>query len=376
MTDATATGQRSLSALKAVGGSFVVATAAFVTLGTLGAIQQRDRKAVRDSAARSHQEAFSSQLLLLPLPPTGEPVVAPSLVPSSSRAPTSEPSNSGQPSVAPSSDPTGSAGPSLSPSWSPTETSEPSDAPSSVPSSRPSLRPSTSGAPSFKPSAVPSLSLAPTRTPTWGPTDSPTKAPSLFPTWEPSQQPTSRPSSLLDSISPGGRFYLRLHWEAGYFWQETFEEGWFCMACAICSEDYFDEHCHIEPHCKEGMTLSLVNCGDEKRLHKYSTELTLATRGNLFADTELEGEQIKVASADLCLDRTGNRGVTLERCDPSRREQRFLGLRPGGQKMEIVPSGKDGRCLSQHHHPRQGERIYVEECYKARKADTNYWSTL
>lgn len=124
------------------------------------------------------------------------------------------------------------------------------------------------------------------------------------------------------------------------------------------------------------MTLSLVNCGEQKRLHKYSPHFTLVTEGNLFATPELEGGQIKVASADLCLDRTGNREVTLERCDPSRGEQRFLGFRPGGQKMEIVPSGKDEHCLSQHHHPRQGERIYVEECYKARKADTSYWSTL
>jgi hypothetical protein len=45
----------------------------------------------------------------------------------------------------------------------------------------------------------------------------------------------SRRTSLLSS-----GFCLKLRWQRGYYWQESFEETWWCMSCGIdgrCKED-------------------------------------------------------------------------------------------------------------------------------------------
>ena len=93
----------------------------------------------------------------------------------------------------------------------------------------------------------------------------------------------------------------------------------------------------------------------------------------------LAGDQIKIANNNLCLSLEGSRLIRLERCNSSKKEQRFL-FDTDGIGFEIAPTRKsksDGRvvdkCLTQHHHPRDGERIYSEICRLARISDTNLW---
>ncbi|KAL7539790.1 hypothetical protein ACHAXR_009605 [Thalassiosira sp. AJA248-18] len=356
-----------------VGGSLVVTAAALTVLGILDSTDLL-RNTNDQNDDEKDAEALSRQYpneLLLPLPPTTSPVIRPSTTPSSSTAPSQSPSISTAPSEQPSSRPTATGRPSSMPSVSPSITSNPTDHPSSLPSVIPS------GTPSMRPSNLPTVSSEPTHYPT----TSPTKSPSV--------RPTNKPTDLIFSISSTGTFGLRLHWEPGFMWQESPDEAFFCMACAWCDDNIFDEHCDIQSFCEENMSLALVNCHPNKRnSSKRRMEITTFTLGKrssgLFGvGNSFAGDQIQVYGTNLCLHRIGTRAIFLQQCDAASAEQRFLGFRSGGQAMELLPEGsfkKNGiefdRCLTQHHHPRQGERIYADECRKARNSDTNLWSTF
>jgi len=181
---------------------------------------------------------------------------------------------------------------------------------------------------------------------------------------------------------------------------------YFCMACAWCSVTRFRDHCDIKNTCEEGMELALIKCEPNKgknprRRKKLSTTFTLLETDNgggtgLFADyapsKKFVGSQIQVVDTNrdpainngtsLCLERKRTRNIALTPCDASVERQRFTGFNATGQGMEIYPEGifsKNGvsyeRCLTQHHHPRQGERVYAEKCRKARNSKTNKWSS-
>ena len=164
------------------------------------------------------------------------------------------------------------------------------------------------------------------------------------------------------------------------------------MACAKCDENIFDEKCDIKKDCREDMMIATVDCKPDKRRRKnryrqYAATFTLVGRSSngLFDVTNgLEGDQIQVHGTNLCLHREKTRAILLKQCNASEPNQRFLGFRTGGQEMELLPFpgtfSKNGiqfeRCITQHHHPRQGERIFAETCEKSRKTDTSKWSTL
>jgi hypothetical protein len=172
------------------------------------------------------------------------------------------------------------------------------------------------------------------------------------------------------------------------------------MACARCNADRSWEECAIQRECEEGMMLALVDCEGEherrarggknagrKRESPGAAAFTLAAEGSALFDAGghgLEGRRLQVQGADLCLHGEAQRHIVLRRCDAVAQEQRFLGVRPGGQAMELSPlvggtfrrnGTEHGRCLTQHHHPKHGERIYAGACDKARRSDTNLWST-
>ena len=140
--------------------------------------------------------------------------------------------------------------------------------------------------------------------------------------------------------------------------------------------------------------LALYNCDPAKRRNKnkrrsWMTTFTLLRRSGNSTDlfgvenNGLEGDQIAVYNTNLCVERVGPRHIFLKQCNASVKEQRWIGFKTGGQAMELLPSPgtfvKNGveyvKCLTQHHHPRNGERIYAENCVKARRSDTNLWST-
>lgn len=141
--------------------------------------------------------------------------------------------------------------------------------------------------------------------------------------------------------------------------------------------------------------MALVNCDPNKGKKKnkkkkkkgkddWSARFTfLESEGGVFdVGYGFEGHQIQVINSNLCLERVGAREIELRQCNASVERQRFLGFSPGGQGMELQPEGtfrrrgvEYERCVSQHHHPKQGERIYAEHCRKTRRTETSMWST-
>ena len=45
----------------------------------------------------------------------------------------------------------------------------------------------------------------------------------------------------------------------GYYWQESREESWFCLACATCDNNIFSSSCTLQETCEEGMLLELTS---------------------------------------------------------------------------------------------------------------------
>jgi hypothetical protein len=172
------------------------------------------------------------------------------------------------------------------------------------------------------------------------------------------------------------------------------------MACATCNVNFFERHCVIEDVCQENMMLATVECDAEKWLRDSRKGLnpdmpatfTLlknepTTTTGLFGTvttTSSPGDRIQVYNTNLCLTRSGYREVYLQPCDSSVKEQLFFGFQPDGQEFELYPFAEKflrgvpfepERCLTQHHHPRENERIYSELCRRARNAEHSKWMT-
>ena len=351
--------------LAVVGGSIVISVGALSALGIMGGIELHNKFDAQRAASLAQLES--------PDVPSNQPSLGPSALPTTTSLPSAQPSLSASPSVEPSPSPSlrpssrpsdkPSREPSVSPSMSPSQTPTESTSPSAQPSGEPSLHPSVY--PSALPSSPPTISTAPTFNPTKRPTNKPTP--------RPTPRPTNKPISLPSS------FRLRLHWERGDLWQDDPREMWFCMACALCDVNEFDENCDVVNYCRDGMMLALTECRPNKWTSAAKFSL-LPGHNGLF--DYLEGDQIQVANSNLCLSLVGSRVIKLETCNASKIEQRFTGFSSGGNAIEIAPakvSKKDGvvveKCLTQHHHPREGERIYSEVVKLARISDTNLWTT-
>ena len=265
--------------------------------------------------------------LVVPLPPTTLPSLYPSI----------SPSESNQPSALPSENPTTSFAPSITPSYNPSQSFEPTL--SLLPTL--SLVPSTS----FKPTLSMSPSTMPSNTPTHKST-------------------TQKPTFL-------NKFRLRLHWTPGYYWQENYDETWFCLACATCNHNLISSSCALEERCQEGMLLGLVDCEPGKGGKVKAVEFTIK---RIFFDKIYRGDLISLYESDLCITRN-RRDVYLEKCTGDI-DQRWTGFN-FEKEFELQPKGRKGaeKCLTQHHHPKRGERIFAENCSTARKTETSLWIT-
>jgi hypothetical protein len=343
--------------LAVVGGSIVISIGALTVLGVMGGIELHNKLDAQRAAALMAQLEADKKTSEPSEVPSTQPSLRPSTQPTVSSSPSIQPTLSTSPSAEPSMKPSASVAPSNFPSQTPTESTSPSVQPSTEPSANPS----------FVPSALPSASPTISTSPTFNPTKQPTPKPTPQPTNRPTNKPISVPSS----------FRLRLHWEQGDFWQDDPREMWFCMACAYCDSDVFDENCNVVNYCRDGMMLALTECRPNQWTYAAKFSLLPGNNGN-----NLEGDQIQVTNSNLCFSLVGVRAIKLETCHASKIEQRFTGFRSEGSAMEIAPaklSKKDGvvqeRCLTQHHHPTEGERIYSEECRLARISDTNLWTT-
>jgi len=215
--------------------------------------------------------------------------------------------------------------------------------------------------------------------------------PTLTPSVSPTTFSSESPSVLLtESPQPTNKSYrVRLYWEQGYKWQDDPLEKFFCWACAKCREctpfiqdrtsDCVDLRCDLQHYCHEGMSIAVTDCDPNQSSDKSTAFSFLPGRSGLF-DNDLKGGQIQVHNTNLCLSQSGVRYIELETCDASKIEQRFLGFESNEGAMEFSPVNttmKDGKmveqCITMHHHPRLGERVYVEKCKLARSSYTSLW---
>jgi hypothetical protein len=144
-------------------------------------------------------------------------------------------------------------------------------------------------------------------------------------------------------------FRMKLYWQEGYDWQEESFEREFCMKC--------------KNGCFEGNRLYITECSS------YSSFFDYVNVGS--SDEVL----IEVSGKDVCLERA-NQVVSLAICNETLPTQRWFAKDGSfeGDKVEISQHGFENYCLTQHHHPKHGEEIYMDLCARAIRDYTEFWN--
>jgi len=194
---------------------------------------------------------------------------------------------------------------------------------------------------SYVPSAAPSTPI-----PTYMPT-----AAGEIPTDMPTQFDNDVNSSLAKFRSNNEvGFRLKLYWETGYYWQESTTEKFWCMSCP-------------GGECKRNDHIELRDCEEKSNEDAQFVATSIG-----------KGHQFRVINTNLCLQKSKRTvAINLEPCNTRNMLQHFVGFKTDGKRFDLKPSTKTKRCLSQHHHPKRGEIIYAETCFKAHRVDTGYW---
>lgn len=157
-----------------------------------------------------------------------------------------------------------------------------------------------------------------------------------------------------DSSSNGGgdggsSFRIKMYWEKGYYWQEeTFDRKW----CVECRRE-----------CNDGVELAIHECNKERN-----------TRFQFVTTSGSSEVQIKVSGMDLCWSLVGRATIKLRACDSTNDRQKFTAGAGdfNGKRFEISPIW--GGCLSQDHHPRDGEVLYKQGCDRPRYDTTSFFN--
>merc|ERR1719253_1953864 len=135
---------------------------------------------------------------------------------------------------------------------------------------------------------------------------------------------------------------MRLFWKQGYKWQESGSEKKWCMKCASSK-------------CPKGSGLKIGRCDKtDWRQHFFFDDGRVRSRRN----------------KDVCLERKG-RSIELSTCKHSF-NQIWDSLKKDEPFQLRIP-GNDLKCASQHHHPKDGEKIYMTSCKKSRISQSDKW---
>jgi hypothetical protein len=151
--------------------------------------------------------------------------------------------------------------------------------------------------------------------------------------------------------SSGSSFRIKMYWQQGYYWQEERIERKWCLDCR-------------SGRCGSGVEITIRKCDSGNTRFEFVG----GSGGQV---------QIKVTGQDLCLElmESNNRDIKLQKCTTGSRRQLFT-AGPGdfnGSRFELQPVQVAG-CLSQPHHPRDGELIRRQNCAGARFDTTSYYN--
>uniref|UniRef100_A0A7S4IUG5 Circumsporozoite protein n=1 Tax=Odontella aurita TaxID=265563 RepID=A0A7S4IUG5_9STRA len=208
--------------------------------------------------------------------------------------------------------------------------------------------PTPTATPSATPSARPTISFEPTIS----------SQPSHFPTAE----PTRMPAKVSDS------FKLRLYWGKGYMWQgESKPSTWRANKVGSRNIDITD---------KGGD--SWVEYGGSIR-PKGSFDRCWTKDGNDVVLEDCDGDVgNKMQQWVLDVGRTkmkyGGGTSRDELGDLAPFEtRRPIEVLEEEEKFEIHPATDRGKCVTNHHQPRNGELLMIQDCIWPRSSDTSFW---
>jgi uncharacterized membrane protein YgcG len=137
-------------------------------------------------------------------------------------------------------------------------------------------------------------------------------------------------------------FQLKIYWQEGYCWQDEWNERRWCLQCEGSS-------------CGENDYLLIRECSSS------SKQRFVYQDGKLKPNT----------SQDLCWTRTGRNAHQLKSCG-NNDKQLINGLKYSGN-FEMHPNGYPDDCLTQQHHPKDGEIVRGQSCSLARNDKTSLW---
>lgn len=155
-----------------------------------------------------------------------------------------------------------------------------------------------------------------------------------------------RPESETAKPPVTGAFRIKMFWAPGFDWQFEFWETEWCMKC-------------------DGQG---CGAGDYIYLHACSETSTWFEFENM-SDGKT---QIKVAKTKYCLQITELYNAIIEKCDALEPLQ-FFNAGDGsflGEKFELMLG--DG-CLTQDHHPKDSEQVFLQVCSEPRWSHTSFW---
>lgn len=158
------------------------------------------------------------------------------------------------------------------------------------------------------------------------------------------KSPDHEPKDVEDrELSADNWFNMRLHWQKGYKWQESYSEKKFCMQCR-------SNRCH------KGSGLKIMKCNtNDWRQHFFFDDGKIRSRRN----------------KDVCLERQG-RSIHLENCSSNKKGQIWAELKKD-QPFQMRIPGSTEKCASQHHHPKPGEKVYMTSCKRSKSSQTDKW---
>jgi hypothetical protein len=163
------------------------------------------------------------------------------------------------------------------------------------------------------------------------------------------------PNDELAKPPVNGAFRLKKYWQFGYKWQDEFWEQEWCAQCTGGTTD----------GCEVDDTVHISYCS-----HDRSTWFVYKNLKNNVA-------QIQVADkSNLCLQLVGNNDIFVKVCDGANTRQKFKALNGtfgSSGKFELGTTAVAG-CISQEHHPKDGEILFRMDCALTRKHTTSYWT--
>mmetsp|Transcript_5281 Transcript_5281/g.15346 ORF Transcript_5281/g.15346 Transcript_5281/m.15346 type:complete len:403 (-) Transcript_5281:137-1345(-) len=188
----------------------------------------------------------------------------------------------------------------------------------------------------------------------------PTNQPEDPPVDPPEDPPEEPPTDIVVS----DKFQLMLWFDKDFKWQGTTEQYSWCATCGGGKK----KNRKKSSSCKNGESIRLYECDDDNKAQWWKWK---------------NGQIMPYTDDDLCWDRDTPEYLELKKCNGGR-YQRFAGgpsprhFNTNGNyeqyRFELYPHEQDGKsCVTQRHHPRNGEELLKLPCDRAQKHDTSYW---